>query len=95
MQTKDHGARNAAALSQAESQRTTEREIERGGGGERRFASYDHSPHEAKLLALLKAVLSDKSLNKKKKSKTGAAASRGIAQGTKGHHGEKSFEVTF
>lgn len=36
---------------------------------ERRFASYDHSPHEAKLLALLKAVLSDKSLNKKKRAK--------------------------
>lgn len=64
MQTKDHGAQNAAALSQAESRRTTERE--RGGGEERRFASHDHSPHEAKLLALLKAVLSDKSLNKKK-----------------------------
>lgn len=45
---------NAVALSQAESQ----------GPAESRFTSFDSSVYEAKLLALLRAVLSDKSLKK-------------------------------
>lgn len=46
---------NAVALSQAESQ----------GPAESRFTSFGSSVYEAKLLAPLRAVLSDKSLKKK------------------------------
>lgn len=52
MQTKDHGGERCSSQAGC----VTE---------DHRSASYDHSAHGAKLLPLLKAVLSDKSLTRK------------------------------